>query len=109
MVVSAAALVACGKTSPTGPTAPTPPPSEVQLLPPPPPVSTMSADAPILVGAGDIGDCSSDGAKQTAALLDSIPGAFDKADRGMREIRAGKGLLWTSSKVARVGVAPTAP
>ena len=34
----------------------------------------MSPDAPILVGAGDIGDCATDGAAQTAALLDSIPG-----------------------------------
>ena len=32
------------------------------------------ADAPVLVGAGDIGDCGSDGDEATAALLDDIPG-----------------------------------
>jgi hypothetical protein len=48
-----AAALACGCASPTGP----------------------SAGAAIFVGAGDIARCDNDGATQTAALLDLIPGS----------------------------------
>ena len=38
---------------------------------------TMQEDSvPTLVGAGDIADCGSDGAMQTAAMLDSIRGTI---------------------------------
>ncbi len=36
--------------------------------------ATPSADDPVLVGAGDIGDCTTDNDEATAALLDNIPG-----------------------------------
>jgi thiol-disulfide isomerase/thioredoxin len=36
--------------------------------------TAAAADPVVLVGAGDIADCESDGDEQTAALLDSIPG-----------------------------------
>ena len=39
-----------------------------------PPSATPSADDPVFVGAGDIGDCKSDADSATAALLDDIPG-----------------------------------
>jgi hypothetical protein len=48
--------------------------------------ATPSADDPVLVGAGDIGDCSTDNDAATAALLDDIPGtvftAGDNAYQG---------------------------
>lgn len=41
----------------------------------PAPTATPAApDDPVLVGAGDIGSCDSDGDEKTAALLDTIPG-----------------------------------
>ncbi len=41
----------------------------------PPPAATPAApDDPVLVGAGDIAACGSDGDEKTAALLDNIPG-----------------------------------
>ena len=45
-----------------------------------------SADTPILVGAGDIGECESAGASQTAALLDTIGGmVFTTGDNGQSD------------------------
>ena len=66
--LSALAALACvtvfGCEHHTTLTGPAPPPP-----PPPPPGSTA-----VLVGAGDIADCSSGGAEATAALLDGIAG-----------------------------------
>jgi acid phosphatase type 7 len=45
--------------------------SPAPATPPPP---TPSSDDPVLVGAGDIGDCTTDNDEATAALLDDIPG-----------------------------------
>lgn len=39
-------------------------------------VGQLTQDTVILVGAGDIADCGSDGDEQTARLLDSIPGTI---------------------------------
>lgn len=41
---------------------------------PPAEVGAPTHDTVVFVGAGDIGDCSSDGDEQTARLLDSLPG-----------------------------------
>lgn len=51
----------------SGGVAPSGPASPPATLPP-------AGDDPVLVGAGDIGDCNSDGDEATAALLDAIPG-----------------------------------
>lgn len=53
--------------SPGQPGSPSPEPAT-------PPPATPSADDPVLVGAGDIGDCTTDNDEATAALLDDIPG-----------------------------------
>jgi len=50
-------------------TVPPPVPTET-----PAPVITISENDPILVGAGDIADCSGRGDEETSALLDTIPG-----------------------------------
>ena len=39
-----------------------------------PPGTASAADDPVIVGAGDIGDCASSGDEATATLLDGIPG-----------------------------------
>jgi Calcineurin-like phosphoesterase len=39
-----------------------------------PPGTASAAEDPVLVGAGDIGDCTSSGDEATATLLDGIPG-----------------------------------
>lgn len=64
----------CGRdASPTEPTPVTPPPGAPSPQPPPPP-EPPHIEA-VLVGAGDIGWCGSDGgAHLTGALLDGIPG-----------------------------------
>jgi hypothetical protein len=46
----------------------------VTATPPPTTETPFPADDPVLVGAGDIADCSSDGDEATANLLDGIPG-----------------------------------
>lgn len=48
--------------------------SDRRTAPPAANVTTVSHDTVVLVGAGDIADCGSDGDEQTANLLDSIPG-----------------------------------
>ena len=58
-----------------------------------------SRDTVVLVGAGDIADCGSDGDEQTASLLDSIPGTVFAA--GDNAYRSG-----TDSEFARC-YAPT--
>lgn len=49
-------------------------PSSRPTIPSPTPTPTAATIDPILVGAGDIADCASDGDEATAALLDGIPG-----------------------------------
>ena len=49
-------------------------PASASLAPTTPPPPTPSADDPVFVGAGDIGDCNKDDDSATAALLDDIPG-----------------------------------
>jgi acid phosphatase type 7 len=49
-------------------------PGSASPSPATPPPATPSADDPVLVGAGDIGDCKTDNDEATAALLDDIPG-----------------------------------
>jgi len=72
VVVAAGAVVfACDRTgAPTTPppVSPPPPPPPPPPLPPPPPGSV------VLVGAGDIANCSSSGDEATALLLDNIAG-----------------------------------
>ena len=64
----------CGSDSPS-PTQPTPPTGGTEPPPPPaPPPPPPAASEEIFVGAGDIGLCSTDGAKQTGRLLDRIDG-----------------------------------
>lgn len=53
-------------------TATTPPPTPTAT--PPPMSAALSGDDPVLVGAGDIGDCNDDGDEATSALLDGISG-----------------------------------
>lgn len=50
------------------PPTPTVPPTDI------PPATSIPSGDPVLVGAGDIADCSSDGDEATAELLDGIPG-----------------------------------
>jgi acid phosphatase type 7 len=50
------------------------PPGSASPPQPTPPPATPSANDPVLVGAGDIGDCTTDNDEATAALLDGIPG-----------------------------------
>jgi hypothetical protein len=48
--------------------------------------ATPSADDPVLVGAGDIGDCRTENDEATAALLDDIPGTvFTAGDNAYPE------------------------
>jgi hypothetical protein len=55
-------LISCGEQgSPTGPTSGAPP-------------TTFSGGSPLLIGAGDIGDCGAPGAEATARLLDRYQG-----------------------------------
>jgi hypothetical protein len=54
------------------PTATVSPPTATGTIPPP--EFSVSSDDPVLVGAGDIGDCSGDDDEATAVLLDGIPG-----------------------------------
>lgn len=49
-------------------------PGSANPSPATPASATPSADDPVLVGAGDIGDCKTDNDEATAALLDGIPG-----------------------------------
>jgi hypothetical protein len=49
-------------------------PGSANPSPATPASATPSADDPVLVGAGDIGDCTTDNDEATAALLDDIPG-----------------------------------
>ena len=49
-------------------------PSPVGASPTATPPPSDSANDPVLVGAGDIGDCTTDNDEATAALLDDIPG-----------------------------------
>ena len=49
-------------------------PSPVAASPTATPPPSDSANDPVLVGAGDIGDCTTDNDEATAALLDDIPG-----------------------------------
>ena len=57
--------------APTETMSPLPPATPTPELPTETPVSVSD---PVLVGAGDIADCSSDGDEATANLLDNIPG-----------------------------------
>jgi hypothetical protein len=50
------------------------PPTATATVTIPLPEVSVSSDDPVLVGAGDIGDCSDDHDEATAALLDGIPG-----------------------------------
>jgi hypothetical protein len=75
MAAAVVSLGACGRDSPTAATPPpdTGTPSPPTPQPPPPPPPTVYPDE-VFVGAGDVGDCSYDGAKRTGRLLDGIPG-----------------------------------
>ncbi len=69
-------LGGCDRQSGTPVTAAAPTPVTepvVSPTPPPPPVPAPITEA-VLVGAGDIAECGQQGAVQTAALLDGIPG-----------------------------------
>jgi hypothetical protein len=62
---------------PTTTTATAPPPATTTTAPPPTTTTTApppSGADPVLVGAGDIAGCATDGHVATAALLDGIPG-----------------------------------
>lgn len=50
------------------------PPGSASPAPTAPASATPSADDPVFVGAGDIGDCNKDDDSATSALLDDIPG-----------------------------------
>lgn len=52
------------------------------------PVAPARADEAVLVGAGDIADCASDGDSATAALLDAIPGTIFAAGDLVQQGRA---------------------
>lgn len=52
----------------------TPTPTGSQISPPTKTATPIQDNDPVLVGAGDIADCSSDGDEATANLLDEIPG-----------------------------------
>jgi len=71
-----AALVAAGCKS-----------SEHQALAQPVVTTTLtSTDTVVLVGAGDIAECDSNGDEQTAALLDKIPGTvFTAGDNAYQD------------------------
>jgi hypothetical protein len=56
------------------PTATVSPPTPATPTTDPPLGEPLPGDDPVLVGAGDIGDCSSEDDEATAALLDGIPG-----------------------------------
>lgn len=64
---SASASASPAASAPASPSSPAP--STATLAPPP-------MDAPVLVGAGDIASCDSDGDEATAALLDDIAGTI---------------------------------
>src|SRR3990170_4134189 len=87
LVTLAAGAVACGGTAPwSRPVVPSPPPSVAypamtvsprppSSIPAPSPDPSPTSAAPaVLVGAGDIADCSSTGDEETARLLDKIDG-----------------------------------
>jgi hypothetical protein len=81
-------LTACGGQAPTSPSTALPVVTVPVAREPAPvqtshPLNVPSDSAPILVGAGDIGDCESEGAEKTAELLDQIPGlVFTAGDNG---------------------------
>ena len=66
---SASIEVGGGSASPA-PLTPVPTGASPTATPPP----SASSNDPVLVGAGDIGDCTTDNDEATAALLDDIPG-----------------------------------
>lgn len=74
LIASLAVLLptSCGSSpSPTAPAPQAPVSDDASLLPPPPP---RQVGDQVFVGAGDIGNCNLDGARETAALLDHIQG-----------------------------------
>ena len=87
LVTLAAVAIACAGTAPSSrPVVPSPPPSVANpamtvsprppsSIPAPSPDPSPTSAAPaVLVGAGDIADCSSTGDEETARLLDKIDG-----------------------------------
>ncbi|MGB7874877.1 MAG: DNRLRE domain-containing protein [Anaerolineales bacterium] len=71
-------ILLLGCVPPPEPMTATPTPTKSQPIPsretPTPPITPKPEEDPILVGAGDIADCNSNGDEATANLLDTIPG-----------------------------------
>jgi hypothetical protein len=72
-LVTAAAVIACDRTSPTSPGAPAADLSAGRPPAAPDPAQTIGAPDVVFSGAGDIALCDSDGAERTARILDRLP------------------------------------
>jgi acid phosphatase type 7 len=74
LLLAAASLLPGRQDAPTLTPAPNAPATTATSAPEAIPVTLVTPEDPVLVGAGDIAACDSDGDEKTAVLLDNIPG-----------------------------------